>query len=184
MARIINSTFMSIDGVVQNPQDWPSSGKSDPAGEELEWELMSGCDAVLMGRHTYHGFAPAWQSRSGDPLSDKINTMPKYVVSSTLTDPDWPNTTVISDDVTARVAALKDEYSGDIVQYGFGQLSFTLLEAGLLDEIRLWLYPLIVGRGGPGDLLYRDTTLTQFDLTDTRPLKTGTVRLTYQRRNP
>jgi dihydrofolate reductase len=183
MGKIINSTFMSIDGVVQNPQDWPSSGKSDPAGEELEWDLLAGCDAALMGRHTYEIFAPAWQARSGDPISDKLNTMPKYAVSTTLTDPDWANTTVISEYVPARVAALKQEYQGDIVQYGFGRLSFTLLEEGLLDEVRLWVYPLIVGRGGPGDLLYRDTTLTQFDLTDTRPLLSGTVRLTYQRRS-
>jgi dihydrofolate reductase len=180
MGRIINSTFMSIDGVVQNPQDWPSSGVEDSTGGDLENELLFGSDAVLMGRHTYDVFAASWPTRSGDPYSDRINTMPKYVVSTTLTDPTWDNTTVIADDVVERVGHLRDEAT--LIQYGFGRLSFTLLEAGLLDELRLWVYPLIVGRGGAGDLLYRDTTLTQFDLTDTRALKSGTVRLTYQLR--
>lgn len=172
--RIINSTFLSLDGVVQNPQEWPSSGIDDPAGADLENELLFAADAVLMGRNTYESFAAAWPTRSGDPFSDKINTMPKYVVSTTLTEPCWANTTVIGPE---DVAALRSGQT--LVQYGFGRLSFTLLEAGLLDELRLWIYPLIVGHGGPGDLLYRDTALTQFDLTDTRPLKSGAVRLTY-----
>jgi dihydrofolate reductase len=181
MRRIINSTFITIDGAIQNPQNWPSSSDvEDPAGEEMETELLLGSDAVLMGRHTYDVFAAVWPTRSGDPYSDKINTMPKYVVSSTLKDPEWANTTVIADDVAGRIARLKEQDGGDLVQYGFGQLSFTLLENGLLDELRLWVYPLIVGSGGPGDLLYRDTTLSQFELTDTRPLKTGVVRLTYR----
>jgi dihydrofolate reductase len=174
---IINSTFISLDGVIQNPQDWPStSDVNDPAGEELETELLFGCDAVLMGRRTYDSFAAIWPTRSGDPYSDRINTMPKYVVSSTLENPSWSNTTVVS------VEELAD-LEGTIVQYGFGRLSFTLLEQGLLDELRLWIYPLIVGHGGPDDLLYRDTTLTTFELVDSRALKTGTVRLVYRRRS-
>ena len=179
MGRIINSTFMSIDGVVQNPQDWPSNGVHDSSGQDMEAELLAGCDGVLLGRHTYDIFAAAWPNRSGDPVSDRLNALPKYVVSTTLTDTSaWNPTAVISDDVVGQIGKLREEKT--LVQYGFGRLSFTLLEAGLLDELRLWVYPVLVGRGGPADLLYRDTTLTQFDLTDTRPLKSGQVRLTYE----
>ncbi len=130
-----------------------------------------------MGRRTYEGFAPAWMSRSGDAYSDRINTMPKYVVSSTLTDPEWPNTTVIGPaDPVAEIARL----DGSLVQYGFGRLTFALMEAGLLDELRLWFHPFIVGRGGPDDLLYRDTALQRFTLTDTTTLENGIVILTLQ----
>lgn len=184
MRRIINSTFVSLDGVIQNPQDWPPhTDVKDPTGEELETELLFGCDALLMGRHTYDSFASAWTARSGDPFSDRINSMAKYVVSSTLTNPEWENTTVLSGDIVAQIRELKDRPGENIVQYGFGRLSYTLLEHGLLDELRLWVYPLFVGRGGPGDLLYRDCAPATFELVDTRPLKTGTVRLTYRFRS-
>jgi dihydrofolate reductase len=181
--RIINSTYISLDGVIENPQDWPAaSDVSDPAGNAVQGDLIAACDAMLMGRRTYEGFAPVWQTRSGDPISDRFNSMPKYVVSRTLRDPDWNNTTVISDDPVGAVARLKEQPGQDIVQYGFGQLSFALMEAGLLDELRLWVHPFFVGHGGPGDLLYRDTRLTHFDLVDTKPLKNGIVILTYHTR--
>src|ERR1700761_9312161 len=97
------------------------------------------CDGGLMGRRTYESFAPAWQPRSGDPLSDRMNAISKYVVSTTLSDPDWANTTVISSDVAERIRQLKEEPGQDIVQYGFGAVSTLLLEHGLLDELRLWI---------------------------------------------
>ena len=100
MGRIINSTYISLDGVVEQPHEWPTIERPpDERGGEIQTSLLMECDAVLMGRRTYEGFAPVWQTRSGDPASDRINTMPKYVVSTTLRDPDWANTTVISDDV-------------------------------------------------------------------------------------
>jgi dihydrofolate reductase len=133
-----------------------------------------------MGRRTYEGFAPVWSARSGDPLSDRINSMSKYVVSTTLTDPKWTNTTVIADDVITQVSKLKRQPGHDIVQYGFGQLSYALLAHGLLDELRLWVHPLFVGRGGPGDLLYRDGDLAQLELVATQPLMSGIVVLTYR----
>jgi dihydrofolate reductase len=105
--------------------------------------------------------------------------MAKYVVSTTLTDPEWNNTTVIADDPVAELERLKGEPGLDIVQYGFGRLSYTLLEHGLLDELRLWVHPFFVGSGGPEDLLYRDAPFTAFTLVDTTALKNGIVILTY-----
>ena len=135
-----------------------------------------------MGRHTYDGFAPVWPTRSGDPFSDHINAMTKYVVSSTLTDPEWNNTTVISGDpVAVDRATLKQQPGQDIVQYGFGQLSHALLAAGLLDRLVLWVHPFVIGKGGPDALLYRDNKLATFQLVDAMPLESHHVVLTYAR---
>jgi dihydrofolate reductase len=183
MRRIINSTYISLDGVIENPQDWPASEVEDDAGTLIQTELLFACDAVLMGRRTYESFAPVWTTRSGDPFSDRINSMAKYVVSSTLTEPAWSNTTVISGDPVAEIQRLKAEPGMNIVQYGFGQLSYALMEHSLLDELRLWVHPLFVGSGGPGDLLYRDGPLTNLALADTTVLKSGVVILTYKLTN-
>jgi dihydrofolate reductase len=179
--KIINSTYITLDGLIDNPHHWPDVGARGELGEKVQTDLLMACDAMLMGRRTYEGFAPVWPTRSGDPYSDRINTMPKYVVSTTLKDPEWTNTTVIGKDVVGRLRQLKEEPGRDIVQYGFGQLSHTMLKHGLLDELRLWFYPLIVGRGGPQELLYRDSTMTKFDLVDTTPLENGIVVLSYVR---
>jgi dihydrofolate reductase len=181
MRRIINSTYISLDGVIQDPQDWPSSGVPDDRGLTIQTELLLACDAQIMGRKTYEGFAAVWPARSGDPYSDHINAMRKYLVSSVVTDPKWSNTTVIEGDPVAAIAALKDQPGGHIVQYGFGHLAYQLLEHGLLDELRLWVHPFFVGHGGPQDLLYRDSRLARFDLVDTLALKSGIVVLTYNR---
>jgi dihydrofolate reductase len=178
MRKIINSTYISLDGVIEDPQDWPPSEVEDDTGTEIQTELLFACDAVLMGRRTYESFAPAWTARSGDPFSDRINTMAKYVVSSTLSEPEWTNTTVIVGDPVPEITRLKSEPGLNIVQYGFGRLSYTLLEHGLLDELRLWVHPLFVGSGADG-LLYRDGPVRRFALADTTVLKSGIVILTY-----
>jgi len=179
--RIINSTYISLDGVIQNPQDWPAGGiEPDGTGLKVQTDLLFACDAVLMGGRTYRSFAPAWMARSGDSYSDRINSMTKYVVSSTLRDPEWNNTTVISNDPIAEIRRLKEQPGQDIVQYGFGQLSYALLEHGLLDELRLWVHPLFVGQATPADLLFRPTATAQFELTGTLVLNSGTVILTYR----
>lgn len=180
MRRIINSTYISLDGVIENPQHWPSSDVEDDTGYTIQRDLLFACDAVLMGRRTYEGFAPVWTTRSGDEYSDRINSMAKFVVSSTLREPEWTNTTVIAGDPVAEITRLKAEPGMDIVQYGFGRLSYTLMEHGLLDELRLWIHPFFVGSGGPEDLLYRDSRMTQLSLADTRVLKSGVVILAYE----
>ena len=180
MRRIINSTYVSADGVIESPHTWPSSGPRGGDGDRIQDELLLSCDALLMGRRTYEGFAPVWPTRSGDPASDHINAMAKFVVSSTLKNPEWNNTTVIDDDPVVAVEALKAQPGKDIVQYGVGRLTHTLLDHGLLDELRLWVHPLLVRSGGPGDLLYRDGTLTQLALDDVTRLDNGIVILSYQ----
>jgi dihydrofolate reductase len=180
--RIINSTYISLDGVIQDPQDWPGNGtEPDGTGTTAQTELLFGCDAMLMGGRTYPPMAKAWMARSGDPFSDRFNAMAKYVVSSTLRDPEWNNTTVISGpDPVGQIRALKAQPGQDIVQYGFGQLSYALLEHGLLDELRLWVHPLFVGQATAEDLMFRPAATTQFELTGTLALNTGTVILTYR----
>ena len=105
MRQLINSMYVTLDGAVENPHLWPplKRGTSDE-GDAIQTELLQRCDVVLMGRRTYDVFAPAWTSRSGDPYSDRINTMRKVVVSTTLTDPTWANTEVVAEDVADRVA--------------------------------------------------------------------------------
>ena len=118
---------------------------SSPSGTDIQTELLLGCDAVLLGKHTYTSFASVWQGRSGDPYTDQINAVTKYVVSTTLDAPDWQNTVVIRGDVPAEVGRIKDGPGKDIATYGFGTLARTLLDNDLLDEVRLWVHPLFVG---------------------------------------
>ncbi len=181
MRRIINSTYISLDGVVEAPHLWPSLGRpGDERFGQIQADLVLSCDALLMGRHTYDGFAPVWPTRSGDPVSDQINAMPKYVVSTTLKDPQWTNTQVIDGDVVAEITRLKQAPGKNIVQYGFGAVSRLLLEHGLLDELRLWVHPLIVGAGRPSDLLFGTAPAVGFNLTGTTSLSDGVVILSYQ----
>lgn len=180
MRKIINSTYISLDGVIENPQDWPSLGSFSDEGNAIQSELLLACDAVLMGRRTYDSFAPVWSTRSGDPVSDRMNSMPKYVVSSTLKDPEWNNSRVISGDLVTEVTRLKEQPGQDIVQYGFGVVSHTLVNHGLLDELRLWVHPFLVRRGGAKDLIYGDGPLATFQLIGTTTLPSGTVILSYR----
>ena len=180
MRNIINSTYITLDGFIQAPQDWPSTGGYSEAGGQVQSELLERCDAVLMGRRTYDGFAPAWSARSGDPFSDRMNAIPKYVVSTTLTDPQWHNTTVIDHDPIGTIRGLKEQPGAEIVQYGFGPLSHALMAAGLLDELRLWIHPFFVGSGTAADLLHRSGSSGTFDLVDSTTLPGGIVILTYR----
>jgi dihydrofolate reductase len=183
MRRLINSTYITLDGAVEEPHLWPSLGNSaTDASFEIQYGLLVACDAVLMGRRTYEGFAAAWPTRSGDPYSDRINAMKKYVASSTLHDPAWNNTSVISKDLIGAVTQLKQEPGGHIVQYGLGQVSFTLLERGLFDEIRLWVHPLILGKGGPRLPHFRECPALAFDLIESRTLPNGIAILNYRAR--
>jgi dihydrofolate reductase len=183
MRRIVNSTYISLDGVIVDPQDWPTlPNKDDGTGNRIQTELILDCDAVLMGRGTYEAFAGVWEGRSGDPYTDRINAITKYLVSTTLKDPSWANTVVIEQDPVDEIERLKSTPGKDIVQYGFGSLSHAMMRRGLIDELRLWVHPFFVGDGGLGHLLYRDGSNTLFDLAGTQPLTSGIVVLTYQRR--
>jgi len=180
MRRIINSTYITVDGVIQNPQDWPSSGDDGGEGQKIQNDLLFSCDAVLMGKHTYESFASVWQSRSGDPLTDRMNAMSKYVVSSTLGTATWNNTTVIRGDPVAEIRRLKEQPGGDIVVYGVGRMTHALIANGLLDELRLWFHPFMLGRGGVQDLLFKEGVAARLELADTTTLKNGIVILNYR----
>ncbi|PXY22783.1 dihydrofolate reductase family protein [Prauserella muralis] len=180
MRRIINATYITLDGVIGGVENWPATEGGDDAGTTLQTELLGACDAVLLGRKTYESFAGVWEGRSGDPYTDRINEMRKYVVSTTLRDPTWRNTTVVAGDVAAHVEQLKSEPGKDIVHYGFGGIAHTLLDHGLLDEVRLWFHPFFLRTGSADDLLFRQGSLARFDLAEVRRLASGVVILTYR----
>lgn len=180
MRRIVNSTYMTLDGAVENPHLWPSlGGNGSGVSFEIQNELIQQCDGVLMGRKTYEAFAAVWPARSGDSYSDRINSMYKYVVTSTLKDASWTNTKLIGGDVVTQIAEMKRQPGKDIVQYGLGPVSFLLMEHGLIDELRLWVHPLILGRIGPKSPHFIDCAPARLQLTATRSLPNGIVILSY-----
>jgi dihydrofolate reductase len=180
MRTFINSTYVTLDGVVENPHLWPSlpGGPADEH-EEVQNALLAASDVVVMGRRTYDVFAPAWSSRGGDPFSDRINAMPKVVASTTLTKPTWNNTEVVPTDVVDRMRRLKAEGDGHVLQYGFGALTQLLADAGLIDELHLWVYPQFV-QASTADLLFRPELNLMLELRDTQVLSNGIVILRYR----
>jgi dihydrofolate reductase len=181
MRRIINSTYVSLDGVIEHPEQWQFDYLDDTTNQ-FESDQVAASDALLMGRRTYQGFAEAWPSQTG-PFADKINTMAKYVASTTLQQADWANTTIIAGDLVQEVAKLKQQPGQDIMMYGFGPVAQTLLAHGLLDELRLWVHPVFVGTGSPSDLLFRQGNSARMTLVDTKPLGLGVVILSYRPAN-
>ena len=177
MRPIVNSTYVTLDGVIQNPQDWPSLGSFSAEGNQIQAELLERCDAVLMGRRTYDGFAPVWTARSGDPASDRMNAIRKYVVSTTLTDPQWHNTTVIDHDPIEAIRDLKQQPGGALVVFGGVQTVRSLVAAGLVDEFWLKVNPVAVGHGGP---IFADLQQQRaLELVSARSFPSGTVALIY-----
>jgi dihydrofolate reductase len=154
MGRIVVTEYISVDGVVEAPSGtetfervgWTDDFSRGPEGDAFKVEETMASDALLLGRVTYDQFAPVWPHLEGE-FAEKFNTMPKYVVSSTLENPEWNNTTVLHGDVTEEVGRLKQRYERDIVVHGSPQLAQTLIEHDLVDELRLMVYPVIVGAG-------------------------------------
>ena len=154
MGKLVVTEFVSIDGVFEDPGGaenyehggWTFEYDRGEDGNQFKLDELMEAEVQLLGRVTYEGFAAAWPSREG-PFAEKLNSDPKVVVSTTLTDPEWENTTVISDDVVAAISKLKDETGGDILVAGSGTLVATLLDADLVDELRLMVFPTILGRG-------------------------------------
>jgi dihydrofolate reductase len=154
MGKLVVTEFVSIDGVFEDPggaEDYEYGGWTfeydrGEDGNQFKLDELMEADAQLLGRVTYEGFAAAWPSREG-PFADKLNNDPKYVVSTTITEPEWQNTTVISTDVADRISQLKAETDGTVLVAGSGTLVETLLGADLVDELRLMVFPTILGRG-------------------------------------
>jgi dihydrofolate reductase len=154
MGKVVVSQFISLDGVIEDPGGaeefdrggWAFKFDRGPEGDKFKLDEVMASEVLLLGRVTYEGFAEAWPSRSGD-FADKINGMPKYVVSATLKDPEWNNSTVIGGDVAEAVARLRQDVDGDILVNGSVQLVQTLMEHDLVDEYRLMVFPTILGAG-------------------------------------
>jgi dihydrofolate reductase len=147
-------------------------------GDQFKLDETMSSDALLLGRVTYEGFADAWPSREGE-FADKFNTMPKYVISSTLSDPTWNNTTVLSGDVREEVEKLKQQHDGDIVVHGSARLAQTLLENDLVDELRLMVFPVILGGG---KRLFGETRdKKRLQLQSSRTVGDGVLVLVYGR---
>jgi dihydrofolate reductase len=156
MGKVVVSQFITVDGVVEDPggsEDldrggWAFQFDRGPEGNKFKLDEVMASDALLLGRVTYEGFAAAWPSRSDEAgFADKFNSMPKHVVSSTLKDPDWNNSTVIDGDLAEAVNELKAKYDGDILVNGSVQLVRALAAQGLVDEFRLMVFPTLLGAG-------------------------------------
>ena len=170
MRKLVGSTFITLDGVISDPHHW-GPPYWDAGHMAYTAKLLEPADALLVGRKTYEGFAEAWPSRSGDPYTDKINAMPKHVASRTLTETTW-NASVIEGDLVEGVRALKEQDGGDILKYGTGEVDAALLEAGLLDELHLWVFPVVAGGG---DRLLDGIDTTHLKLVDTSAFSSGIV---------
>jgi dihydrofolate reductase len=187
MGRIVVTEFMSLDGVVEAPgggEDFRHGGWSfeidrGEEGNQFKLDETLSSEALLLGRVTYEGFAASWPSRTDDVgFADKFNSMPKYVVSSTLEEPEWNNSTVLKGDVVEEVSRLKQEQDGDIVVHGSPQLVQTLLDHDLVDELRLMVFPVVLGSG---KRLFGETSDKKpLRLTDTKVVGDGVAILTYQ----
>jgi dihydrofolate reductase len=172
MRKIINSAFVSLDGVTEDPRSWAIF---DPDSAEEAVQALKAYDGMLMGRGTYEYFADVMPKQTG-PYADAINAIRKYVFSSTLERADWNNSTIVRDDVVTAVNDLKQQDGGDLMIYGYSRLSKTLLEHHLVDEIRFSIHPMLVcavEAGGGAKKL-------PLELLATAPSANGVVALTYQ----
>jgi dihydrofolate reductase len=176
MGRIINSTFVSLDGVINHMPAWHFD-YTDEEHDRINEELLLAADGLLMGRRTYEIYAAAWPGRDG-ALADRINSMQKYVASTTLERAEWANTRVVGDLVEA-VAKLRSE-PGDVLIHGFGPVTHTLLRHDLLDVLHLWVNPRFAGTGTIEDTLVREGTNARMQLLGARTLGSGVVILSYR----
>jgi len=182
MGQIVATEFISLDGVIEAPgggEDYKYAGwtfefNRGEEGDQFKLDETRASAALLLGRRTYEGFAAAWPSREGE-FADLFNSMPKYVVSTTLDNPEWNNTTVLKS--IDAVRGIKDEVDGDIVVHGSAQLVQSLVENDLVDELRLMVFPVVLGTG---KRLFAETSDKKpFQLADTKTVGDGITILTY-----
>jgi len=185
VGRIVVTEFVSLDGVMEDPGGaesfrhggWTFEINRGDEGDKFKLDEALSSEALLLGRVTYEGFAAAWPSRDGE-FADKFNAMPKYVVSSTLEEPEWNNSTVLRGDVAEEVAKLKGEKEGDIVVHGSGRLVQTLVEHDLVDELRLMVFPVVLGTG---KRLFGETSDKKpLRLVDSKMVGDGVAILVYE----
>ncbi len=186
MGKVVVTEFVSLDGVIEDPggsEDFKHGGWSfeiarGDEGDKFKMDEVLESEALLLGRVTFEGFAEAWPPRKGE-FADKFNNMPKYVVSSTMREPEWNNSTVLTGDLTAEVSKLRQEVDGDIVVHGSAQLAQALAERDLVDEWRLMVFPVILGSGKR--LFGESSEKRTLRLVDSKPVgPDGVVILTYE----
>jgi dihydrofolate reductase len=186
MRKIVASIFMTLDGVVEDPGgaegfdlggwSFKYSGRSEEETTNAG-DLLRASDALLLGRVTYQGFAKAWPSMAGgDWYADKMNAMPKYVVSSSLDKAEWNNSTIVTGDLTEEVAKLKSQAGQNLLVFGSGELVNGLLQQHLLDELRLLVYPVVLGHG---KRLFREGPPVGLNVAGAKAFSSGVVLLTY-----
>jgi len=184
MGKLVVTEFISLDGIIEDPGGSEGSEHGGwsfrhpaPDGEQFKGDELRDSDVQLLGRVTYEGFAEAWPSREGE-FADKFNSMPKYVVSRTLTNPEWTNTTVLDGDLADSVAMLKERHDGDIVVHGSPSLARALIEQNLVDELRLMVFPVILGQG---KRLFGDTSDKKaLRLAESKTVGDGVTILVYR----
>jgi dihydrofolate reductase len=188
MGRIVVTEFISLDGVIEDPGGaegfehggWTFEFEQGDEGGMFKFQELEASDAQLLGRVTYEGFAKAWPTMEGTgAFGEKMNSMPKYVVSSTLTNPEWNNTTVLGGDLATEVEALKARHDGDILVAGSARLVQGLLERELVDELRLMLFPVVLGSG---KRLFADAAAKRrLRLVESRTVGDGVAILVFRR---
>ena len=186
MRKVIVSVYSTLNGVM-SPVDWPFPFASEDRGKYATAMLMES-DALVMGRETYEGFAMVWPSRTEADAGpgeagfiERINALPKYVVSTSLQELSWNNSHLIKGDVAQEVAKMKQQDGLNIIMYGAGPVAHTLLQQGLVDELRVWIYPLVVGVTPGTKRLFEDANdIPVLKLTGTRTFDSGVVVLEYQ----
>jgi dihydrofolate reductase len=173
MRKLIESTLVSLDGVIEAPERWAIF---DDEASELSMQELDNYDAFVMGRVTYERFRDNWGA-GGNPYFDRIGAMPKYVASRSLDDVTW-NATLLGPDIVTAIEDLKAQPGKDLIKYGTSRLDATLLGAGLVDELRVWIMPVVVGSG---QRIFEDVdpSSLRLNLTDVRRLRNGSVVLTY-----
>jgi len=184
MGKIIATQYISLDGVIEDPVgmedtglgNWTGPYSRGPEGDKFKDDELNASDAVLLGRRTYDGFAAVWPTLD-NPLADRMNALPKYLASRTITKPEWNNTTVLGDDLAASVRGVKASVDGNILIYGSASVCHVLFTAGLIDEVALMVYPVVLGRG---IRLFPEAVKLDLESIENRPLGGGIALLRYR----
>jgi dihydrofolate reductase len=178
MGKVIVYEYVTLDGVVEAPEKWQFPYLGPDVAEAIKSQI-SDADAILLGRVTYDIFAASWPTRTNNEfgVADKLNSAPKYVVSSTLENPDWNNTTLIKENVPEEIARLKQQYGGNIAILGSAALVQSLMGRELIDEYRLMVYPIVLGSG---NRLFPEGTNLALRLVEAKAFTSGVLLLRYQ----
>ena len=184
MGKIIATQYISLDGVIEDPVGMENSGLGNwtgpfsrgPEGDRFKDDELRNAAGVMLGRRTYEGFAAVWPAVKS-PMADRMNALPKYLASRTVTKPDWNNTTLLGSDLVESVRRIKTSVDGNVLIYGSGSLCHALISAGLIDEIALMVYPVVLGRG---IRLFPDGVKIGLQPIENRPLGGGIALMRYQ----